>query len=405
MRTPSVPGRLWSDASLSAVVAGVLAVIVSFGGPAAIIFQAARAADLDPGQVSSWIWTVAMGSGVVGLGLSLRYRTPVIIAWSTPGAALLAAGWSAYSYGEAVGAFLVSGAVVALFGITGLFSAAMERIPKAVVAAMLAGILFKFGADVFTSLKSLPALAAPMLVCYLAARRFTPRYAILAVLAVGAVLARWQGLLDFGQVELSLARPVWTEPVFSASALIGLGAPLCLAAMAGQNATGLGVLRAAGYRQVPAGPLVATTGLVSVLLAPFGCHGINLAAITAAICTGREAHADPDRRYVAGVACGLAYVMVGLFGGALAAAFTALPPALVSVVSGLALFGAIISSLTQAMATPEERESALVTLLVTASGLTLAGVGAPFWGLLAGTLTHLVLNGGGEGRAAAQAAK
>ncbi|MGE4263998.1 MAG: benzoate/H(+) symporter BenE family transporter [Desulfovibrio sp.] len=384
-------GDLKRDFSLSASVAGVIAVMVSYGGPAAIIFQAASLAGLSADQLTSWIWAISIGSGLAGVILSLAYRAPVIIAWSTPGAALLAAGWAAYPYPEAIGAFVFAAVAITVFGATGLFGALMERIPQAVVAAMLAGILFRFGVEVFTAMRATPLLVAPMLVCYIAMKRLWPRYAIVATLLAGLAAAGLLGLLDFSLVEASIARPELTAPVFSLGALIGLGVPLFLVTMTGQNATGLGVLRTAGYK-TPGGPLVAATGALSMLLAPFGSHGINLAAITAAICTGPEAHGDPDKRYVAGVVCGLAYLVVGLFGATLVGLFTALPPGLIAAISGLALFGALQNGLTQAMADEARREAALVTFLLTVSGVSVFGVGSAFWGLVGGVLANAALS-------------
>ncbi|GFK93410.1 Inner membrane protein YdcO [Fundidesulfovibrio magnetotacticus] len=378
------------DFSVSALTAGLVAVAVSFGGPAAIIFQAARAASLDQAHLASWIWAICVGSGVTGIWLSLRYREPVVTAWSTPGLAVLAAGWAAYPYPEAVGAFVVSGALITLCGVTGLFQALMDRIPRPVVSAMLAGILFRFGVDVFGFLKSAPLLAGTMIAAYLASKRLTPRYAIVCTLLAGFAAAGLTGGLDFSGVSASLAQPVFTVPRFSLGAVIGLGLPLFLVTMTGQNATGLGVMRASGYH-APGSPMVASTGLASLLLAPFGCHGVNLAAITAAICTGPESHPDSSRRYVAAVVCGACYLVVGAFGAALTGLFTALPPALIAVVSGLALFGAIASGLTQAMEEADRREAALVTLLVTVSGVSFFGIGSAFWGLLGGLAADRVL--------------
>lgn len=378
------------DFSLSAVVAGGIAVMVSYGGPAAIIFHAAQQAHLTQGQLTSWIWAISVGSGVAAVALSLFYRAPVIVAWSTPGAALLAAGWASYSYPEAVGAFVFAAVAITIFGATGLFGALMDRIPGAVVAAMLAGILFRFGVEVFTAMRATPLLVAPMVVCYLVMKRLWPRYAIVATLFAGLAAAAVLGMLDFSLVEASLAKPELTRPAFSMGALIGLGVPLFLVTMTGQNATGLGVLRTSGY-STPGGPLVTATGAMSLLLAPFGAHGINLSSITAAICTGPEAHADPDKRYVAGVACGAAYLLIGLFGATLVGVFTALPPGLIAAISGLALFGALISGLTQAMADEARRESALVTFLITVSGVSIFDVGSAFWGLLGGVLADMAL--------------
>jgi len=371
------------DVSLSAITAGVVAVAVSFGGPGALIFQAAKAANLSQAQLASWIWAICVGSGATGIILSLKYRVPVITAWSTPGIALLAAGWAAYPYPEAVGAFVVAGLLLTASGVTGFFQALMNRIPRPVVAAMLAGILLRFGVGVFDHLGKSPLLPGVMLAVFFAAKRMAPRYAILLTLLAGFATAWAAGALDIAPVHATFAVPVLTMPVFSLRAVMGLALPLFLVTTTGQNATGLGVLRASGY-DIPASPLVALTGACSTLLAPFGSSGVNLSSLTAAICTGPEAHPDPARRYIAGITCGLCYLTVGVFGAALARVFMALPGALIAVASGLALFGAITSGLAQAMEDPAKRDAALVTLLITASGVQFFGIGGAFWGLVGG---------------------
>jgi benzoate membrane transport protein len=305
---------------------------------------------------------------------------------------LLVTGWSAYSYPEAIGCFLFSGIVIMLFGVTGLFSKIMDRIPRAVVAAMLAGILFRFGLDVFSYLGETPLLVAPMIMCFFIAKRISPRYAIMIALVVGFLVAYFQGVLNFDQIDVSLATPQFTSPKFTLQSIIGLGIPLCLVTLTGQNATGLGVIRAAGY-SAPASPMIIMTGLVSALMAPFGAHGINLAAITAAICTGSESHPDPKKRYPAGIICALFYLLVGSFGATLVGLFTALPTQLIVVIAGLALFGAIISGLSQAMETEGQKEGALVTLLITVSGVSFFGIGSAFWGLVGGLLVSMLLTG------------
>jgi benzoate membrane transport protein len=380
------------DASISAVIAGLIAVIISYAGPLIIVFQAAQAAHLNNLQLSSWIWAISIGSGATGLLLSLRYRTPVITAWSTPGAALLVASLPGIPYAEAIGAFLFSAALIALLGWSGLFDRIMRHIPKAITAAMLAGILFRFGVDVFASVKLQPLLVSAMFVAYLMFKRLTPRYAIPAVLLLGSALAASMGQIAFDHVQLGVATPVFTMPEFSLGTIVSLGIPLCLVTMTGQNVPGIAVLRTAGY-QTPANPLVTVTGIGSVLLAPFGAHGINLAAITAAICTGREAHEEPGKRYIAGIACGVFYMVIGVFGATLAALFSVLPKALVATLAGLALFGAIMNGLGTAMADDRQRESALITFLVTASNITFLGLGAAFWGLLVGVLASALLTG------------
>lgn len=378
--------------SLSAIIAGMIAVIISYAGPLIIVFQAAQAAHLDHGQLASWIWAISIGSGITGIMLSLRYRIPVITAWSTPGAALLVGSLPGVPYPEAIGAFLFSAVVTALLGWSGLFSRIMRHIPASIAAAMLAGILFRFGADVFLSVRSQPLLVLAMFVAYLVCRRLRPRYAILTVLLLGMALAAGAGQIVFRDVAVELAMPLLTIPRFSLGTIVGIGIPLCIVAMTGQYVPGIAVLRTAGY-PTPANALMTVMGSTSALLAPFGSHGINPAAITAAICTGHEAHEDPGRRYIAGIACGVFYIMVGAFGATLAALFAALPKELIAAIAGLALFGAIMNGLATAMHDEKNRESALITFLATASGVSFLGLGAAFWGLAAGVLAHAILSG------------
>ncbi|MGW1817948.1 benzoate/H(+) symporter BenE family transporter [Streptomyces sp. NPDC002125] len=384
--------RLVRDLSLSAVLAGVVAVVVSYSGPLVIVLSAARAGHLDAGQTGSWIWAISIGSGLTCIALSLRTRMPVITAWSTPGAALLVTSIGSYAYGEVIGAFVVSGVVIALIGVTGIFGRLMRLVPGAVVSAMLAGILFSFGADVFTSLEHTPVIAGSVLLAYLAGKRWLPRYAVLLALVAGVVCSAASAKLHVRLDHVGLVQPVFTMPAFSVASLVGIAVPLTLATLASQNAPGVGVLSASGYRPDDR-LLVGSTGLVSAVLAPFGSHAVNLAAITAAICTGPEAHRDPRRRYVAGVACGAVYLVVGAFGSTLVAFFAGLPKELVAALAGVALLGALSGGLTGAVREEKDREAALITFLATASGVTLFGIGSAFWGLVFGVAAHVLLNG------------
>ncbi|MFD9143749.1 benzoate/H(+) symporter BenE family transporter [[Kitasatospora] papulosa] len=384
--------RLLRDLSLSAVLAGVVAVVVSYSGPLVIVLSAARAGHLDSAQTGSWIWAISIGSGLTCIGLSLLTRMPVITAWSTPGAALLVTSIGSYGYGEVIGAFVVSGAVIALIGVTGVFGRLMRLVPGAVVSAMLAGILFSFGTGVFTSLEHTPVIAGSVLLAYLLGKRWLPRYAVLLALAAGVLCSAATSKLHIRLDHVGLVQPVFTTPSFSVAALIGIAVPLTLATLASQNAPGVGVLAASGYRPDDR-LLVGSTGLVSAVLAPFGSHAVNLAAITAAICTGPEAHRDPRRRYVAGVACGLVYLVVGAFGSTLVAFFAGLPKELVAAVAGVALLGALSGGLTGAVREGKDREAAVISFLTTASGVSLFGIGSAFWGLVFGVAAHLVLSG------------
>ncbi|WP_439861718.1 benzoate/H(+) symporter BenE family transporter [Pseudomonas sp. MBLB4136] len=384
--------RPLADSSTSAVVAGFIAMLTGYTSSLVLMFQAGQAAGLSDGQISSWIWALSVGMGLCCIGLSLRYRAPVMIAWSTPGAALLISSLPGVAYGEAIGAYILASGLIVLIGLTGSFDRIMRRIPASIAAALLAGVLFKIGLEISGAAEQQPILVIAMLLAYLMGKRLLPRYAVLAALLVGCALASWSGLLDFSDFELQVATPEWTTPAFSWEAAISIGIPLFIVAMASQNLPGMAVLRANGYHQVPASSLLNVTGLASILLAPFGSHGIHLAALSAAICAGPEAHEDPAKRYTAAVWCGVFYVIAGIFGATLAALFAALPKALILSVAALALFASIIGGLTQAMSEPKEREAALITFLVTASGMTLLSIGSAFWGIVAGLLCLFILN-------------
>ncbi|MCR4511452.1 benzoate/H(+) symporter BenE family transporter [Pseudomonas sp. 32.2.56] len=390
---PQTRLRPLADTSTSAVVAGFIAMLTGYTSSLVLMFQAGQAAGLTNGQISSWIWALSIGMAICCIGLSLRYRAPIMIAWSTPGAALLITSLPGVPYSEAIGAYIFASGLIVLIGLTGTFDRLMRRIPASIAAALLAGVLFKIGLEICVAAEQQPLLVVAMLIAYLLGKRLLPRYAVLAALIVGSVLAAIFGLLNFEHFELQLAVPEWTTPSFSLAAIISIGIPLFIVAMASQNLPGMAVLRANGY-DVPASPLLSTTGLTSMLLAPFGSHGIHMAAISAAICTGPEAHEDPKKRYTAAIWCGVFYGIAGIFGATLAALFAALPKALILSIAALALFASIIGGLTQAMSEPKEREAALITFLVTASGMTLLSVGSAFWGIVAGLLTLAILNWG-----------
>jgi benzoate membrane transport protein len=381
---------LLSDISLSAAVAGFIATVISYAGPLVIIFQAAKAGGLPHDLVSSWVWTVSIGSGVLGIVLSLRYKVPIVIAWSAPGSALLVTMLPEISMNQAVGAYLVSSLVILLVGLSGAFDRIISKLPAAISAAMLAGILFRFGTELFVSVNEQPWLVLAMFVTYLSFKRLLPRYAVMAVLVVGVAIAVASGELRSEALVLGLATPVWITPEFSWQVILGVAFPLVMVALTGQFVPGMAVLRNDGY-QTPASPLISSSALGTLLLAPFGCHGLNLAAITAAICTGRESHEDPAKRYIAGVSGGVFYLLLGIFGATLVSVFTAFPAALIAALAGLALLGAIGGALSTAMSVPADREAALITFLVTASGMSLLGLSAAFWGLIFGIAAHLLL--------------
>jgi benzoate membrane transport protein len=379
---------LWADLSLSAFVAGFVAVLVGFTSSVVIVFAAAQALGATPAQTTSWIWALGLGMAATSIGLSLWTRQPVLTAWSTPGAALLA-GSSGYGLAEATGAFVACGALIVLAGATRAFERVMDRIPQAIAAALLAGVLARFGLDAVGAVKTAPLLVCAMAGVFLLGRRLWPRYAVPGVLLAGIAVAAWQGRMDTSTIDWSLARPQWVTPQFSAGALVGLGLPLFIVTMASQNLPGVAAQRGAGYA-VPVSPCITATGAASVLLAPFGGYAFNLAAITAAICMGREAHEDPARRYVAAVAAGVFYLLLGLVGGAVVGLLQAFPRELVLAVAGLALLGTIAGGLAMALKDEAHRDAAGLTFLVTLSGVTLLGIGSAFWGVVAGSVALLV---------------
>ena len=385
----SVSRSFLRDLSPSALAAGFVAVLVGFTSSVAIVFQAATALGATPAQISSWMWALGLGMGLCSLLPSLWLRQPVMVAWSTPGAAVLATAGAGFGMSEAVGAFIVCALLIALVGATGWFERVMDRLPMSIAAALLAGVLTRFGLQAFSALQSQFVLVGAMLLAYLVGRRLWPRYAVVGVLGVGTLAAALAGQLSFGGVHWGLAAPVWTPPVFTLGAVVSLALPLFVVTMASQNLPGVAAIRAAGYA-MPISKLVTLTGVATLLLAPFGAFALNLSAITAAICMGREAHPDPARRYVAAVSCGAIYCVIGLFGAAVTGVLTAFPREMVAAIAGLALLGSIGNGLAVALKDEAHRESALITFLVTLSGVTLAGIGSAFWGVVAGALALFV---------------
>jgi len=380
-----------SDLSLSAATAGFVAVLVGFTSSVAIVFQAATSLGATPSQISSWMWALGLGMGLCTLLPSLWLRQPVMVAWSTPGAAVLATAGIAGGFGmaDATGAFIVCAALITLFGITGWFERLLSRIPMPIASALLAGVLTRFGLDAFVALKSAFALVLLMLAAYLVGRRLWPRYAVPGVLAAGVVFAAANGQLHLDGVHWGLTTPVFTAPEFSWRATVSLALPLFVVTMASQNLPGVAAIRAEHY-DMPISKIITLTGLATLVLAPFGAFALNLSAITAAICMGREAHPDPGKRYMAAVTCGLIYCVVGLFGAAVTGVLTAFPRELVVAIAGLALLGSIGGGLALALKEDAHREAALITFLVTLSGVSLAGIGSAFWGVVAGALALFV---------------
>ncbi len=383
--------QFFKDLSLSAFTAGFVAVLVGFTSSVAIVFQAAQAFQATPAQITSWMWALGLGMGLCSLVPSLLLRKPVMVAWSTPGAAVLAsAGLSGgFSMAEAVGAFMVCAVLITLAGVTRWFERVMNRIPTEIAAALLAGVLARFGMQAFAAAQTALPLVLLMLGAYLVARRWIPRYAVVITLALAIAFVALRGEMSWSAIRFELAMPVFTAPQFTLSAAISLALPLFVVTMASQNLPGVAVIRATGY-DLPISRLITMTGLATLVLAPFGGYALNFSAITAAICMGTEAHPDRDKRYTAAVSCGLLYVVIGIFGAVVTGLLTAFPKELVVAIAGLALLGTIGSGLAAALRDEPHREAALITFLVTLSGVVVAGVGSAFWGVVAGSIALFV---------------
>jgi len=362
---------------------------VGFTSTIALIFHAARSLGATPDQVTSWVLALGLGMGVATIGLSLWTRIPILVTWSTPGAAVIAAAAQGVSLAEATGAFLLCGTLMWLCGVTGWFERLMNRIPLALAAALLAGILAKFALMAFAHATTQPVLVIGMLLTYLVGKRWWPRYAVLGVLVLGIALASAMRLLDTSALFWQLAHPVWVSPAWSWQAMIGMGIPLFVVTMASQALPGVSAIRVSGYTP-PVSSLMSWSGAVTVLLAPFGGYAFNLAAITATIVLQPHAHPDAHKRYTAALMAGLFYLVMAALGGAVAGILTAFPPALIMGVAGLALLGTIANGLAASLQDTRYREAAVITFLVTLSGVTLMGVGSAFWGLVAGALTLFV---------------
>ena len=393
--------QFFKDLSLSAFTAGFVAVLVGFTSSVAIVFQAALAFGATPEMVASWMWALGLGMGLCTLVPSLWLKKPVMVAWSTPGAAVLASAGVAggFTMHEAVGAFIGCAALITVAGMTGWFERVMNRIPVALASALLAGVLARFGLSAFAAAQTALPLVGTMLLAYLIGKRFVPRFAVPLTLLIAIVFVANSADFTKAAIVFGLAYPVYISPAFTVAAFVSLALPLFVVTMASQNLPGVAAIQAAGFGDeranagdagIPVSKVITLTGLATLLLAPFGAFALNLSAITAAICMGAEAHPQPERRYTAAVSCGAIYVVIGLFGAAITGVLTAFPKELVAAIAGLALLGTIGGALTSAMQSESHREAALITFLVTLSGVVVAGVGSAFWGVVAGAIALLV---------------
>lgn len=382
---------LKDDWSISATVAGFLAVLISYSGPLIIFFQAAQKAQVSSAMMISWIWGISIGAAVAGIFLSIKYKVPIITAWSAPGTALLVMLFPHISLNEAVAAYITSAVVIFLVGITGYFDKLLRWIPQDVAAGMMAGILFQFGLGLFTASDSMPTIVFGMLAVFLVAKRLVPRYAMVWVLVCGVGLSLFLGKMNPVDVHFSLAIPQFIRPQWSWNSTLNLAIPLILVSLSGQFLPGMAMMKISGY-DTPAKPIITATSIASLAVACVGGITIVLASITAALCMGKDAHELKEKRYIAGIANGIFYILGGLFAGSIVMLFSLLPKELVAALAGLALLGAIGTNITVAMKSDAHRDAALITFLATASGMHFLGLSSVFWGICIGVIAHLVLS-------------
>lgn len=371
--------------------AGILASLVGYASSVPVLVAGLTAAGATPAEAASGLFAICLAVAILGIGMSLRSRMPVTIAWSTPGAALLVStGTPAGGYPATVAAFLAAAVLIVIAGLWRPFGRAVASIPMSLANAMLAGILMELCLAPLKAVEEMPLLALPIILVWALAMRFVRRFAVPISVLVTAIIVVSATTIPPAALAASLPRPVFVMPAFDLNAIIGIGLPLFLVTMASQNITGLAVLNANGYRPA-VGPIFTLTGIASIVTGFFGGHTVNLAAITAALCAGPEAGPDPGRRWIASVACGATYLLLGL-GAAFAAAFIAAsPPLLIMAVAGLALLGSLASALSGALASEPDRLPAVIAFATTASGVSFWGIGSAFWGLLAGGLLMALL--------------
>lgn len=381
---------LKADWSVSATVAGFLAVLISYSGPLIIFFQAAQKAQVAPEMMISWIWGISIGAAAAGIFLSIKYKVPVITAWSAPGTALLVTLFPNISLNEAVAAYITAALVILFIGLSGYFDKLLKWIPQSIAAAMMAGILFQFGLGLFTSTDSMPLIVFGMLLVFLVSKRLNPRYSMVWVLLAGVLLSLFFGKMNPVSVDFSLAIPQWISPEWTMNSMLNLALPLILVSLTGQFLPGMAIMKLSGY-DTPAKPIITATSIASLAVACVGGITIVLASITAALCMGKDAHELKDKRYIAGIANGLFYILGGLFAGSIVMLFSLLPKELVAALAGLALLGAISTNISVAMKNESERDAALITFLATASGMHFLGLSSVFWGICIGIIAHLLL--------------
>ncbi|WP_180007889.1 MULTISPECIES: benzoate/H(+) symporter BenE family transporter [unclassified Acinetobacter] len=381
--------KLLQDFSIPAAFAGFITFLVGISVSAVLVIQSAQLLGANTAEITSWFWALGLGIGLSGLILSWKFKYPVATSWSTAGLALILATANGYSMNAALGAFLVCGLLTAILGFLGIFEKILRYIPQCLTSAMLAGVLLKFGIELFVSLQNEWAFVLGLLAAYVLSKRLLPRYSIVITVIIGIMLCPLLLGFQLPALNLELVQPVWVTPEFSISAILGLALPLFVINMASQYLPGLAMIKSYGY-QPHVNQLIGWTGTAQTLLAPFGCFSVNIAAISAAISLDDQAHPDEKKRYIAGMTCGFFYILMGLFAATLVSFLTAFPLVFITALAGIALLGTIGHNIVIAFQEASERDAALLTFLFSASGVQFFGIGSAFWGLVFGLVVHAI---------------
>lgn len=378
------------DFSFSALTASLVVTLVGMASSAILVFQAAAAFGVSSQQAGSWLGSLCVAMGVLTITMSTKYRIPIMVAWSTPGAALLISSAEGFTLPQAIGAFLVSAVLVAISGFTGVFEKIMNRVPQGLSAGLLAGVLLSFTVNAVAAFNTQSILIALMFVAYVLGKKYSANFTMLFVLITGISVSAALKILHVDDLQMSSTQFTWTWPEFSISAILSLGLPLFIVTMASQNITGFTIMRSYGY-SASVSRILTKTGIMNVVTAFFGGFALNLAAVTAAIAMSADCNPNRDRRYMAAVISGVFYILIGLMAGAITSVFAAFPPELVAAIAGFALFGTVSGSLQKALAQEEGKEAAFITFVVAASGFKFLNIGSAFWSLVVGAIVLYVM--------------
>lgn len=382
--------QLINDFSLSAAFAGIITFIIGISVSAVLVIEGAQRLGATPAQISSWFFALGISIGLIGALLSWKYKYPVSTAWSTPGIALIIASSQHYSLAEAIGAFIVCGILVAITGFSGIFQKIMSKIPLSLSCAMLAGILLKFGLNLFIHLPDQWFFTLGTLSSYFILKRYVPRYSIVIMVCIAFILSTIFCDVSIPSLSLELTTPLWISPTFSLQSIIGLAIPLFIVNISSQFLPGIGIIKSYGY-QPNTNQIVGWIGVTQTCFAPFGAFSVCLAAISAAVSLDHQVHPDPKKRYVAGICCGICYILMGIFATYLTHLLINLPQLFIITVAGIALLGTISHNISVAFEDSDSRDASLFTFLLSASGIQILGIGSAFWGLVFGITIYKFL--------------